>query len=156
VDLVLSDAPLPPTLRIKAFNHLLGECGVSVFASPRQAAALRRRFPGSLDGTPFLLPTDGTALRRALDTWFGARGVRVKVAGEFDDPALMMTFGQAGIGAFAAPSVIEREVQAQYAVRVVGRVEEVRERFYAISVERRIKHPAVVAISEQARTRLFT
>ena len=156
LDLVLSDAPLPPTLRIKAFNHLLGECGVTVFAAPKQAAALRRKFPRSLDGAPFLLPTDGTALRRALDTWFESQGVRVTVAGEFDDPALMKTFGQAGIGAFAAPSVIEREVQAQYSVRVVGRVEEVRERFYAITVERRIKHPAVVAISEQARTRLFT
>jgi LysR family transcriptional activator of nhaA len=155
VDLVLSDSPVPPTVRVRAFGHLLGECGTTVFAAPKQAAALRRSFPSSLAGAPFLMPADGTALRRALDAWLEAHGVRVSVVGEFDDSALMKTFGQAGIGAFAAPSVIEREVQAQYGVRVVGRLEAVRERFYAISVERRIKHPAVAAISEQARTRLF-
>jgi LysR family transcriptional activator of nhaA len=156
VDLVLSDSPIPSTVRVRAFSHLLGECGVTVFAAPGRAAALRRRFPSSLTGTPFLVPSDGTALRRALDSWFEVQEIRVTVAGEFDDPALMMTFGQAGIGAFAAPSVIEREVRAMYGVRVIGRIDEVRERFYAISAERRIKHPAVAAISEQARTRLFT
>ncbi len=156
VDLVLSDSPIPSTVRVRAFSHLLGECGVTVFAAPAQAAPLRRRFPASLSGTPFLLPSDGTALRRALDSWFEVQGIRVTVAGEFDDPALMMTFGQTGTGAFAAPSVIEREVRAMYGVRVVGRIDDVRERFYAISAERRIKHPAVAAISEQARTRLFT
>ena len=156
VDLVLSDAPMPPTVRVRAFSHLLGECGVTIFAAPAKAAALRRRFPQSLDGAPFLLPSDGTAVRRALDPWFDAQGIRVAAAGEFDDAALMTTFGQAGIGAFAAPTVIEREVQAMYGVRVVGRIEAVRERFYAISVERRIKHPAVAAISQQARATLFT
>jgi LysR family transcriptional activator of nhaA len=155
VDLVLSDSPVPPTVRVRAFSHLLGECGTTVFAAPKQAAALRRSFPASLGGAPFLMPADGTALRRALDAWLESLGLRVSVVGEFDDSALMKTFGQAGIGAFAAPSVIEREVQAQYGVRVVGRVEALRERFYAISVERRIKHPAVAAISEQARTKLF-
>jgi LysR family transcriptional activator of nhaA len=156
VDLVLSDAPVPTSVRVKAFSHLLGECGVTVFAAPSRAAALRRRFPQSLGGAPFLMPAEGTALRRGLDGWLGSLDLRVSVVGEFDDSALMKTFGQAGIGAFAAPSAIEREVQSQYGVRVVGRVEAVRERFYAISVERRIKHPAVAAISEQARTRLFT
>jgi LysR family transcriptional activator of nhaA len=155
IDLVLSDAPLPPTVRVRAFNHLLGECGVTVFAAPSRAATLKRRFPQSLGGAPFLMPADGSALRRSLDAWFESNGIRVSVVGEFDDPALMKTFGQAGIGAFAAASVIEREVQAQYGVRIVGHIEAVRERFYAISVERRIKHPAVAAISEQARTRLF-
>ena len=156
VDLVLSDSPIPSTVRVRAFSHLLGECGVTVFAAPARATALRRRFPASLTGTPFLVPSDGTALRRALDSWFEVQGIRVTVAGEFDDPALMMTFGQTGTGAFAAPSVIEGEVRAMYGVRVVGRIDDVRERFYAISAERRIKHPAVAAISEQARTRLFT
>jgi LysR family transcriptional activator of nhaA len=155
VDLVLSDSPVPPTVRVRAFSHLLGECGTTIFAAPKQAASLKRSFPASLAGAPFLMPADGTALRRALDAWLESQGVRVSVVGEFDDSALMKTFGQAGIGAFAAPSVIEREVQTQYGVRVVARVEPVRERFYAISVERRIKHPAVAAISEQARTRLF-
>jgi LysR family transcriptional activator of nhaA len=155
LDLVLSDAPVPPAVRVRAFSHLLGDCGVTVFAAPPRVAALRRTFPQSLGGAPFLLPADGTALRRGLDAWFESQGIRVSVVGEFDDSALMKTFGQAGMGAFAAPSAIEREVQRQYGVRVVGRIDAVRERFYAISVERRIKHPAVAAISEQARTRLF-
>jgi LysR family transcriptional activator of nhaA len=156
LDLVLADAPVPPAIRVRAFSHLLGECGLTVFAAPPRAAALRRHFPRSLDGAPFLLPAEGTAMRRSLESWLESEGVRLTVVGEFDDSALMKTFGQAGIGAFAAPSVIEPEVQAQYGVRVVGRVEAIRERFYAISVERRIKHPAVAAISEQARTRLFS
>jgi LysR family transcriptional regulator, transcriptional activator of nhaA len=155
LDLVLADAPLSPAVRVRAFNHLLGECGVTIFAAPRLAATLRRGFPQSLEGSPFLLPADDTMLRRALDHWFDAIGVRVQVAGEFDDSALMKVFGQAGTGAFAVPSVIEREVRRQYGVSLVGRVDAVRERFYAITVERRIKHPAVVAISQAARTELF-
>jgi LysR family transcriptional activator of nhaA len=103
-----------------------------------------------------LLPTDNTMLRRALDQWFEAEGIRPRVSGEFEDSALMKVFGEAGGGVFAAPSVIEEEVQRQYGVTVLGRTEAVRERFYAITVERKIKHPAVAAISEQARTKLFT
>jgi LysR family transcriptional activator of nhaA len=155
LDVVLTDAPIAPTVKVRAFNHLLGECGVTLFAAGRMAATYRRRFPRSLDGAPMLLPTDNTALRRALDQWFDAQHIRPRVVGEIEDSALLKVFGQEGVGVFAAPSVIEPEVQKQYRVGVVGRIEAVRERFYAISVERRLRHPAVVAISDAAQHELF-
>ena len=152
---MLSDTPIPPTVRVRGFSHLLGECGVAIFAAPKLAAARRRGFPASLEGAPFLLPVEPTSLRRALDSWLEARGMRVEVVGEFEDSALLKVFGQAGRGLFAGPAAIERELCTQYGVRVVGRIPEVRERFYAISPERRIRHPAVVAITEAAHDRLF-
>lgn len=155
IDVVLSDAPTPPAFGIKAFNHLLGECGVTFFAARSMAESLPGGFPGCLDGAPFLLPTDNTSLRRSLDLWFAAQGVRPRIVGEFEDSALLKAFGQEALGVFAAPSVVEREVERQYDVRRVGRTEEVRERFWAITGERRLKHPAVAALSEAARTRLF-
>lgn len=155
LDLVLSEAPINPTVRIRGYNHLLGECGVTIFGTPQLAAAYRRGFPRSLQGAPFLLPSDTTTLRRSLDQWFDTQGIRPLVVGEFDDSALLKVFGQTGAGLFAAPSVIEAEVRRQYGVQVMGRLPEVRERFYAISVERKLKHPAVVAISETARQKLF-
>ena len=155
VDVVLSDAPVPPAVRIKAFSHLLGECGVTIFGASALVDAHRRRFPLSLDGAPFLLPMEGTTLRRSLDDWFTALGIRPNVVAEIEDSAVLKVFGQAGVGLFAAPTVVEREVRRQYGVRVVGRVETIRERFYAISAERRIRHPAVLAISSSARRELF-
>jgi LysR family transcriptional regulator, transcriptional activator of nhaA len=155
LDVVLSDAPVGPSLRIRAFSHLLGECGIDFFATPDLAHAHKRRFPRSLDGAPMLLPTENTALRRSLDAWFIARGVRPKVVGEFEDSALLKVCGQTGMGIFPAHSVIADEVERQYQVRLVGSAEPVRERFYAISIERKLKHPAVVAISEEARQKLF-
>jgi LysR family transcriptional activator of nhaA len=155
LDLVLADAPIAPTVKIRAFNHLLGECGVTVFGTAQVAAAYRRGFPRSLQGAPFLLPTDNTMLRRSLDQWFDAQGIHPLMVGEFEDSALLKTFGQTGAGLFAAPSVIEAEVRQQYGVQIVGRLETVRERFYAISVERKLKHPAVVAIAEAAHQKLF-
>ena len=155
LDLVLSDAPVGPSIRIRAFSHLLGECGVVFFATKDLAAAHRRKFPKSLDGAPMLLPTENTTLRRSLDQWFAARGLRPKVVGEFEDAALLKVFGQTGLGIFPATSVIADEVQRQYQVRPVGRAHEIRERFYAVSIERKLKHPAVVAISQEARQKLF-
>lgn len=155
LDLVLSDAPIGPTTKVRAFNHLLGECGVTFFATPALARTCRRGFPRSLGGAPMLLPTDNTALRRSLDDWFESEDIRPRVASEFEDSALLMAFGQAGMGLFPAPSAIERQVRSQYGVVVVGRLDAVCERFYAISGERRLKHPAVVAISEAARQRVF-
>jgi LysR family transcriptional activator of nhaA len=155
LDIVLSDAPVDASVRVRAFSHLLGECGVSLFATPRQAVLYRKGFPGSLEGAPFLLPTDNTILRRSLDQWFATQGIRPRVVGEFDDRALLKAFGQAGAGIFPAPAAIEKEVQRRYGVSVVGRIETVRERFYVISVERKLKHPAVVAITEAARGKLF-
>lgn len=156
IDVVLSDAPAPPSIRIRAFSHLLGECGIVFFATEDLATKYRRNFPRSLIGAPMLLPTENTTLRRSLDHWFASRGIQPDVIGEFEDSALLGVFGETGTGIFPAPSVVAAQVQEQYRVRIVGRVEEVRERFYAISVERRLKHPAVVAISEAARKKLFS
>jgi LysR family transcriptional activator of nhaA len=154
-DIVLTDSPVPPTVKVRAYSHLLGECSVTIFGTERLASAYRSGFPRSLDGAPFLLPTTNTSLRRSLDQWFEAESLHPVVRGEFQDSALMKIFGQAGEGLFPSASVIEDELRQQYGVQVVGRTEAVRERFYAISVERKLKHPAVVAISETARRKLF-
>jgi LysR family transcriptional activator of nhaA len=156
LDVVLADAPVGPAHKIRAFNHLLGESGVSFFATARLAARYRRGFPRSLDGAPFLLPAENTMLRRALDQWFDAQGIRPLIRGEFADPALLKVFGQSGTGVFAVRTAVAAETQRQHRVRLLGRVETIRERFFAISLERKLKHPAVVAITETARAKLFS
>ena len=155
LDLVVTDAGLGSGVKVKTFNHLLGECGLSVFATRKLAAQYRRQFPRSLDGAPFLLPTDNTAMRRALNQWFDNEKIQPIIIGEFEDNALLNVFGQLGKGLFPAPSAIDDEVQKQYGVHLVGRLSHVRERFYAISVERKLKHPAVIAICESAKKELF-
>lgn len=155
LDLVIADGPMPAGLSIRGFNHLLGECGLTFFAAPALARRHRTRFPRCLDGAPLLLPGEEAAVRPALMQWFESVAVRPKIVGEFDDGALTKAFGQAGIGIFAAPSAIAAEVRRQHGVVAMGSTEAVTERFYAISVERRLTHPAVVAISSKARTELF-
>jgi LysR family transcriptional activator of nhaA len=152
LDVVLADAPAPPAVKVRAYSHLLGECAVSVFGTEKMAAAHRRGFPRSLDGAPFLLPSEDSALRLSLEEWFQKNRVRPRVVGTFEDSALLDAFGQAGAGLFAMPAAIEAEVRRQYRVRVVGRLDSVRQRFYAITVERKLRNPAVIAISERART----
>ncbi len=154
-DLVLSDSPISPTVNVKAYSHLLGECSVSIFGTAQVARKLRRNFPASLDGARFLLPLGITALRRSLDHWFESHGIRPQVVAEFEDNALLKIFAQEGTGIFAAPSVIEEEICRQYRVRPIGELPDVKERYYAISVERKMRHPAIVAISERAREELF-
>jgi LysR family transcriptional activator of nhaA len=154
LDVVLTDAPIDPALNVRAFHHLLGECDVLLFAQTKLAAAYRRSFPRSLDGAPFLLPTRNTILRRSLDQWFDQHDIRPKIIAEFEDNALLMVFGQHGIGIFVAPSIIKREVESKYDVKVIGELSSVRERFYAVSLDRKLRHPAVLAISEAARARL--
>jgi len=155
LDVVLTDAPIPPAVKIRAYNHLLGECGITFMASGKLASGLRKGFPGSLDGAPLLVPVRGTAVRQELDTWFSTRSIRPAIVGEFEDSALLKVFGQAGTGFFAVPSVVEDEVRAQYDVEPIGTVDEIVERFYAISVERKVQHPAVAAICDAARGDLF-
>ncbi|MDD3617958.1 MAG: transcriptional activator NhaR [Desulfobulbaceae bacterium] len=150
LDIVLTDTPVKPGLSVKAYSHLLGECGISFFGTRRLADGLPDNFPLSLDGTPMLLPSPMSALRGSLDRWFDSLPIRPAVVGEFDDQALLKTFGQAGDGIFAAPTVIEEEVQRQHDVVVIGRTRAVREQFFAISIERVIKHPAVAAIQKAA------
>jgi LysR family transcriptional activator of nhaA len=154
IDVVIADGPVPSHVRVKAFNHLLGESDTAFFAPAALAGKLRRRFPASLSGAPLLLPTSNTPLRRALDEWFDTEGLRPRVVAEFEDTALMKAFGQGASGVFPAPAAIERDICRFYGVRVVGRTSAVRERYYAISVERRLKHPGVVAITNAAREEL--
>lgn len=155
IDVLIADAPAPPHIRVKVFNHLLGESGTAFFAPTAQAGRLRRRFPACLDGLPILLPTVNTALRRGLDEWFERIGVRPAILGEFEDSALMKVFGQRAGIAFPSPAAIERDICRHYGVRVVGRTDAVRERYYAISVERRLTHPGVLAITTAARDEVF-
>jgi LysR family transcriptional regulator, transcriptional activator of nhaA len=155
LDLVLADRPLGPGIRSNAFNHLLGECGTSFLASPKLAAKLRRGFPRSIEGAPCLLPGSHATVRRGLDQWFDSAGLHPTLVAEFDDSALMYAFGEEGHGIFPAPTVFESEFRRRYKVGVVGRVDDVRQQFYAISVDRRVNHPAVLAIIKSARQEIF-
>lgn len=155
LDVVLSDAPLGPMVKVRAYNHLLGECGVAFCGTASLIATCRGNFPHNLNQAPLLLPTDNTTLRRALEHWFESEGIRPRVVAEFEDSALLKVFGQQGMGLFATPTIVETEVQRQYGVDIIGRIESIRERFYAITVNRRLSHPAVVAMSETAQQVLF-
>ena len=155
IELVITDAPPAPSVPVRVYTHVLGETGTTIFGAPALAARYRRRFPQSLDGAPFLLPGEQVALRRALDQWFATNGIKPSVEAQFADSALLKTFGQAGAGLFAGPTAIEAEIRRQYGVRVIGRLDTVRETFYAISAERRISHPALAALASAAREKLF-
>lgn len=155
LDLVLADAPLPPRSDVRAFNHLLGECGITFFAVPEVAKRHRRDFPNSLDGAPMLLPTPNTLLRRQLDGWFSKIEVQPRVVAEFEEVSLLEVFGETGAGLFCAPTIVERQVRDAYGVCTVGSTDEVTGRYYAITVQRQIKHPAAMAISDHAQNQLF-
>lgn len=155
LDLVIADEPMGRQLSVKAFNHLLGSTAMSFFAAPSLKRALEGTFPQCLDGAPMLVQGSSSAMRQRFDFWLAAHKVRPRVIGEFDDAALMKAFGGEGRGIFMTPSVLESETSAQYGVRVVGRTEELVEEFYAITVERRISHPCVAAITDAARDQLF-
>ena len=155
LDVVLTDRVAPPGVSVRAFNHLLGDCAVTLFAAPRLVRKYRRGFPRSLDGAPFLFPGETSTLRRGLEQWFEKQRIRPRIVGEFDDSTLIEVFGQAGKGIFAVPSIVESSVRSQYGVAIVGHLDKVRERFYAVSAERRLKHAAVIAITESARRELF-
>ncbi len=155
LDMLLTDRPISPGSNVRAFNHLLGECGTTFFAAPKLAGHYRDNFPISLKDAPVLLPMRETAIRNSLNQWFDELQLHPIVTGEFDDSALMKAFGQAGVGVFTAPTVIENEVIRQYKVEIIGKTESIREQFYAISAERKLKHPAVVAIRDTARQQVF-
>jgi LysR family transcriptional activator of nhaA len=151
IDLVLSDAPITPALNVRAYSHALGQCDVSWMATPTLAKALRRGYPQSLDGVPVLLPTDDTAIRRALDQWLDKQNVRPIVIGEFEDYALLSQFARAGHGFAPVPGVLEDQFRREYGFAPIGLAKGVEAEFFAISVERRITHPAVRAIIENAK-----
>lgn len=156
LDLVISDSPMPSHLDIKGYSQRLGECGISFFATKSLAERHRGPFPECLNGAPLLIPGQETVVRSRLQRWFGEQQIRPRIVGEFDDSALMQAFGQSGSGIFIAPSVIADEVIKQYNVKLIGQTEAVLESFYAISVERKVKHPAILAITEGARRELFS
>lgn len=151
LDVVVSDAPVPPAVRVRAFGHPLVESEVSFFASGADAARYRRRFPASLDGAPMLLPSEGSALRRAIDAWFDRRSIRPRILVECADSALLKVFGEDGFGVFPAPRIVADDLRRRHRAAEIGVVDGVRETYYAITTERRIQHPAVIAIRDAAR-----
>jgi LysR family transcriptional activator of nhaA len=162
IDLVIADTPLPASARVKAYSHRLGSSGISFFAAPAVMAKLRSPrkaasdgFPAFLDGLPMILPGEDAALRTRLERWFNKHRLKPEVVGEFDDSALINAFGQAGVGAFPGPTVLEAGICARYAVEVIGRAPELVEEFFVISVERKVTHPCVRAITDSARDDLF-
>jgi len=162
LDLVISEVPVPANLSVKLFSHALGQTSVSFFASPAllKAAGLslpaaRKRFPSSLQPLPLLLPAADSALRSRIEGWLALHEVAPRVSGEFNDSALMKHFGREGLGVFVAPTVLEAEIRHQYRVVCLGAAPDLREEFYAISGERRIRHPAIAAITTFARQQLF-
>ena len=154
LDVVLADAPSSEPVSVRSFNHLLGKSGVSFFAAGK-LVQLKKDFPRSLDGAPMLLPSDESSVRRSLELWFERQGLRPLIAGDFDDSALLQAFGQRGHGVFAMPTAIEAEVERQFNCSIIGRTDEIETCFYAITVERKLRHPAVVAIAEAARSQIF-
>lgn len=155
LDVVLSDSPAGSFVRVRAFNHPLGECGVGIFGTQQLLKRYGRSFPQSCAEAPFLMPGSGTALRRSVDQWLYETGIPVRVIGEFDDTALMKVFAEADIGLVPAPLAIEDDLGQQFDLHLVGVIPKAKEQFYAITVERKLRHPAVVAISDAAREELF-
>lgn len=155
LDAVISDEPVAAHHHVRAFNHLLGECGVAFYAEAPLAGRLRADFPASLSGAPCYLPTPGTALRHNLDRWFDANDLHPQIEAEFEDSALLKVFGAGGRGIFAAPTIIEEQVCRQYGVERIGRTDDVRERFYVITMERRVRSEAIAALVDSARRTLF-
>ncbi len=155
LDLVLADCPIPATVSTRGFSHKLGECAISFFCTEKLAKDLSGDFPYCLNGAPILLPGNGTQLRAGIDQYLDKLRIHPRMVAEFDDSALMKAFGKEGAGIFTAPAVLETEVELQYQVTTIGRIEEVKEHFYAITAERRVKHPVVSAVMEATRESLF-
>lgn len=155
LDVVFSDSPAGSLVSIRAFNHALGECGIGLFGTPKLCRKFRGNLPQSLNGAPFVMPADGTLMCRSVDQWIAETDIQPEVVGEMDDTALMKVFAEAGIGFIPAPLAIQTEIEKQFGLRLVMPIPNAIERFYAITVQRRLQHPAVVAISQAAKSTLF-
>ncbi len=159
LDLVIADSPMPHAVNVRAFNHFLGECGLTFFATKKLAQQIKWHdaddFPHCLNKAPMLLPGIDDAIRHTLMRWFEDNNVQPNITGEFDDGALMKAFGQASVGVFVAPTAIAQLVCEQFNVIAIGEAKALIKSFYAISVERKIRHPAVLAISQAASAELF-
>ncbi len=155
LDLVIAGAPIPPSVSVRAYNHLLGKSGISFFVAEGLFKSIKGAFPACLEGVQMLVPGRDAPVRSRLERWCETNKLRLRVVGEFDDSALMKTFGQRGAGVFIGPTVIEPEIEMQYGVKTLGRTNEIVEDFFAISVERRVTHPCVIAIASTATSQLF-
>lgn len=155
LDVVFSDSPASSMIKVRAFNHTLGECGVGIYAVAKLCRKYRQGAPQSLNGAPFLLPAVHTALRRSIEEWFGTEEIQPDVIAEIDDTALLKVFAEAGLGFVPAPLAIRSEIEKQFGLTLFTEIPKAVERFYAITVERRIRHPAIVAISQSAKEQLF-
>ena len=155
LDVIITDAPVPRDVNVRVFNHELGECTVSFYAMEPLAKRLQEGWPRSLNDAPVLLPTSESALRRQLDEWFQEIGVRPQVLAELDDSGLMKELGTTGLAAFAAPTLVMDNIVSQYGVVPVAEVPEIKERFFVVSTERKLRHPGVVALADEARARIF-
>ena len=153
--LVLSDAPVPPGSNVRVYSHLLGESEVSFFGTAALAKRFKKGFPHSLENAPMLLPLESVAMRRAINLWLSRHKLKPNVVAEFQDSALMKTFGADGMGIFPAPTVVAPKVVSQFGVQHLGRAPEAKARFYAVSAERQLTHPAVQAVLSTAREELF-
>lgn len=151
LDLIIADGPIPTHLGVRGYNHPLGECGVSFMAAPALSSSLKGGFPNSLTGAPLLIPSDVSLVHNQLFQWLDKHHLHPRIAGEFDDSALMKAFGQAGAGVFTVPTAIADEVVDQYQVDIIGSSDSIREQFFAISTKRRLTNPALIAINKAAR-----
>jgi LysR family transcriptional activator of nhaA len=156
LDMVIADRVMPPDLKVRAYNHLLGSSDVTVFGAEALLQTLQGTFPSAVDNAPFLLPGEEVAIRPALDRWFEAQRVHPRIVGEFDDSAMLKAFGQGGAGLFVAPTAIADYVRRQYDVRALGRIDSVVEQLYAITTERRMQHPGALAVSQAASREVFS
>ncbi|MFO0937776.1 MAG: LysR family transcriptional regulator [Gemmataceae bacterium] len=155
LDVIVTDAPIPATIRVKAFHHSLGDCGTSFFAAPKHAAKLKATFPESLQDSPFFLPTPDAAKRRSLESWFASQHIMPVIRGEFADSALIKELGRHGIGAYALPTAVERDVLERYGSQLIGRVTELRQEYFAVTVARRVTNPILTEVFTHAKDRLF-
>lgn len=155
IDLVIADRPIPPNVKVKAFNHFIGECGVSFLASHQLAKEIKRGFPNSLADVPLLMPTQEAAVRRELDQWLERVGVSPHILGSFQDRAFMKIVAREGKGVVAVPSVVEGEVRKEYHLELVGKTNQVRESLYLISIEKRLKNPLVAKLCSEGQRHLF-
>ncbi len=155
LDLVIADAPLPPGVSVRAYSHHLGSSPIGVFGTGALRAATRQAFPNCLDGAPLLMPGEDSAVGQRLRAWFKLQSLQPRIVGEFDDSALAQEFGRRGVGYYLGPDVLADEIQARLGVSRIGTIHDVEERFYAISIERRLTHPCVLAITRIAKAELF-
>ena len=156
LDLVIADEPMSKRMSVKAFNHELGSTPMSFFCEPALRKTLKGEFPECLNNAPMLIQGAQASIRQQWEGWLSRHQLHPRTIGEFDDGALMNAFGRKGRGIFMAPSVMEADIIEQFGVEVIGRSEELVEEFFAVSVERRITHPCVVAITKTARGQLFS